>query len=155
MPLVNKFGRYITAAIISFCVLIGLISGVVFVWSVGPAIEREWFPVVGKLEILAANEIEPGVVEIEARFRKVRDCQYLSVQWNVGNPNADARQVRVQTIVDPQALNEIASPSRPLGTTIAGPWRIAMTLDDLRDNSFAILKHQCHPFWVTTTQFYP
>lgn len=138
-----------------FCAVIVMVATLWTVWAVGPSVERNWRPVVGKLEILSAVEVEPGVTEIQAQFRKIRDCEYLNVAWYVGDPNGDFRQVRVQTIVDPEMLNEIASPTRPVGTNTAGPWRIAMSLDDLQHNAFAILSHQCHPFWVTRTNFYP
>ena len=150
-----KISNLIVSGIIAFCFCVGIFSAVITVWSFGPAVERAWFPVVGKLQILRSTEIEPGITEIYAQFRKVRDCEYVSVAWYIGNPNGDFQQVRVQTIVNPDMLNEVQSPTRPLGTSNAGPWRIGMSLADLKNNSFAILSHQCHPFWVTRTNFYP
>lgn len=155
MPLSSKYSQYVISGVIAFCFCVGLMSSVIFIWSVGPTIERTWLPVVGKLEITDMIEIEPGVTEIHAKFRKVRDCEYISVAWYVGNPNGDFRQVRIQTIVDPNMLDDTETSNRPLGSSTAGPWRVGMSLDDLKNNSFAILRHQCHPFWITTTNFWP
>jgi hypothetical protein len=155
MPLTNKYFKFVISGVIAFCFCVGMFSAVITIWSVGPAVERSWLPVVGKLQIEEVVEIEPGIVEVYAHFTKVRDCTYISVAWYVGNPNGDFRQVRVITIVDPEMLNEVQSPSRPIGTSKVGPWRIGMTLTDFEKNSFAILQHQCHPFWITTTNFWP
>jgi len=155
MPRHEKWAKFAFSGVIAFCAMIGIFSAIWIVWSVGPSVERSWQPVVGKLQVLDAIEIEPGVTEIHARFRKIRDCNYLSVAWYVGNPNSEFRQVRVQTMTDDASINDIPSPNRPLGWQSAGPWRIAMSLNDFENNSFAILTHQCHPFWVTTTNFYP
>lgn len=151
----SRIGKLVFSGVIAFCAAAIFVSVMWTVWAIGPSVERAWRPVVGKLEILSRVEIEPGITEINARFRKIRDCEYVSVAWYVGNPNSDFRQVRVQTIVDPEQLQEAQAPTRPLGTSIAGPWRVAMTADDLDNNSFAILTHRCHPFWMTTTNFYP
>lgn len=151
----SQFGRLVYNGVIAFCAAVIFCSVLWTVWAIGPSIERARLPVVGKLEILSKSEIEPGVVQIEARFRKARDCEYVSVAWYVGHPNEDFRQVRVQTILDTAQLTEVQSSTRPLGTSIAGPWRIAMSMDDLENNSFAILTHRCHPFWLTTTNFWP
>lgn len=151
----SRIGKLVMACIIAFCAAIIFVAVIAFVWAVGPAAERANFPVVGKLQVLDSIEVEPGITEIHAKFTKRRDCEYVSVAWYVGHPNEEYRQVRVQTIVDEAQLQEIVSPTRPLGTSIAGPWRIAMSLNDFENNSFAILTHRCHPFWLTTTNFYP
>lgn len=151
----SRAGRLITACVISFCAAVIFVAVIATVWSVGPAVERAKLPVVGKLQVLSATEVEPGITEIQARFVKRRDCEYVSVAWFVGHPNEEFRQVRVQTIVETEQLQEINSPTRPVGTNVAGPWRIAMSLADFENNSFAILTHRCHPFWLTTTNFYP
>lgn len=150
-----NWGKLAVATVVTFCACVVAVATVWTIYAVGPAVERTWRPVVGKLQVLSAVEIEPGITEIHAQFRKVRDCEYLNVAWYVGDPNGEFRQVRVQNLVDPDALNEVISPTRPLGLSVAGPWRIAMSLDDFEHNSFAILSHQCHPFWVTRTNFYP
>jgi len=151
----SRIGKLIFTCVIAFCASIMFVAVIATTWAVGPESERKHFPVVGKLQILNAVEIEPGITEINARFTKRRDCEYVSVAWYVGHPNEENRQVRVQTIVEERQLQEVLSPSRPVGTAVAGPWRIAMSLNDFQNNSFAILTHRCHPFWLTTTNFYP
>jgi hypothetical protein len=148
------FGRLVFRGVIAFCAAIIFACTLWTVWAIGPAVERQWRPVTGKLEITSKVEIEPGVVELRARYRKIRDCEYVSAGWYVGNPNGDYREVRVQNIIETDQLR-IANTSRPVGTSDIGPWRVGMSLDELNSNSFAIITHRCHPFWLTTTQFYP
>lgn len=151
----NRLFRLTFVIVQMFCATIALFMTIWTIWAIGPAVERHFLPVVELLRIVSAVEIEPGHVEIYAQFRKVRDCRYLSISWYVGQPTKDFRQVRVQTITDDAALSDHYNPSRPLGLSNAGPWRVAIEMDDLLENSFAVLSHQCHPFWVTTTNFYP
>lgn len=148
------WGRLVYRAVIGFCAAVVFICTLWTAFSIGPAVERSRFPVTGKLEITSAEEIEPGVVELHALYRKIRDCEYVSAGWYVGSPNGDYREVRVQNIVDTDQLR-VANASRPVGTSVIGPWRVAMSLADLKNNAFAIITHRCHPFWLTTTNFYP
>lgn len=151
----SRLEKLIYVSIKAFCAAVVFVATIWTVWAVGPSAERNWQPVVGKLQILDAKEIEPGITEIHARFRKFRDCEYVGVAWYLGTPSGEFEQVRVQTIVDNEQLSENIAPTLPVGVSIAGPWRIAMSLNDLKDNSFAILTHKCHPFWLTMTNFYP
>jgi hypothetical protein len=127
-------------------------SGAFTVYAVGPALETRFFPVVSKLEILSIKPTEDGRTEIKAAFRKIRECEYVGISWFVGKRPDDFQRV---SLVLMREANDTSSPDRPLGYQRAGPWIIGIPIEDVRNNSFARLTHRCHPFWTTTTEFYP
>ena len=124
------------------------------IWTVGPSIETKRYPVVGKLEVLSAVENVEGQTVIHAAFRKFRDCEYIGIQWfKVVDPiTGSFERVPVELL---RADNDVSSPNRPVGYQKAGPWIVHLNLQEFKERSFATLTHRCHPFWPTTTNFYP
>jgi hypothetical protein len=134
------------------CGVILFFSFVFTVYAIGPALETRFFPVVSKLEILSIRPTEDGRTEVRAAFRKIRDCEYIGMSWFVGKRPDDFERVAVVLMRDP---NDTSSPNRPVGYQKAGPWIIGLPIDQVKGNSFAQLVHRCHPFWTTTTDFFP
>lgn len=122
------------------------------VYAIGPSLETRYWPVVSKLDVLSIRETAAGHTEIKAGFRKLRDCEYIGLVWFLGSRPDDFQ--RVSVILQREA-GDTSSPNRPIGYQKAGPWIIGMSPADLRGKSFAQLVHRCHPFWMTTTEFYP
>lgn len=135
------------------CAAVIFASVLYVIWAVGPAIETRFAPVVGKLQILS---IEPGqmegTTEIHAAFQKLRECEYLGISWFHGTKEGGFERVPITLL---RQEGDTSSPNRPVGFQKAGPWIIGIPPDELTGNSFAQLRHQCWPFWVTTTDFYP
>ncbi len=148
----NRFAALGVLAVKSMCATIVFFSGVFTVYAVGPAIETKYFPVVSKLEILSIKELPDGQTEIRAAFRKIRDCEYVGVSWFAGSRSEGFERVSVVLM---REKGDTSSPNRPVGYQRAGPWIIGVSPDDLRKGSFAQLVHRCHPFWTTTTDFFP
>lgn len=131
--------------------IIGLCTVGAF-YSVGPALETTYWPVVSKMQIVHMEPAEEGWVKMRVSFTKLRDCEYVGLAWFKGTRPDDFERVAVMLQRDP---SDTGSPTRPLGTQRAGPWRVAVTPEEFKYKSFAQLWHRCHPFWTTVTEFYP
>jgi len=148
----NKFAAFGVSLIKMICGSIAFFSLIFTVFAVGPALETRYWPVVSKVEIIS---IEAGVGDttiVRAAFRKLRDCEYVGTAWYEGTRPDNFERVSMTVLREP---GDTSSPSRPVGQQKAGPWVIGMPLDSLLNKSFAQLTHRCHPFWMTTTNFFP
>lgn len=107
--------------------------------------EGRWFPVVKNIEVWEIGKDENGIY-IDVRFDKVRSCRFLGISWF--NEEGSRKNVVF-------SLNEIDLPfSRPTGNgQSSGPWYL-QGVHDL-EKSRAIVSHECHPLWVTYSNFYP
>lgn len=148
----RKIGYYLLISIKTICAVVAFFGMIFTIYAVGPTLETKFYPVVSKLEIMSIAPNGTGQTEVKAAFRKLRDCEYVGIAWYVGSKTGDFERVSIQLMRDPR---DTSSPSRPLGYQRAGPWIIGMSPYDVRNNSFARLTHRCHPFWTTTTDFYP
>jgi hypothetical protein len=138
--------RSLSAAVIFLSVLYAF-------FMIAPAVETRFFPVVSKLVILShSTDPATGATTITAAFTKKRDCEYVGISWTHLLP--DNTQERVAVILG-RADGDTSSPNRPIGTTIAGPWVLPLSWDEIQHNSFAELYHKCSPLWVSRTEFYP
>jgi hypothetical protein len=122
-------------------------------WTIGPSIETARLPVVGKLEVLSVVENADHHTVIRAAFRKLRECEYIGIQWfKIEDGGQSFERVPVELLRED---NDTSSPNRPVGYQKAGPWIVHVSLAEFKERSFATLTHRCHPFWSTTTNFYP
>lgn len=142
----------ISLAVKSFSAAVIFVSTMLTIYTIGPALETRLFPVVGKLTIERMVAVDPTTTNVSAYFNKIRNCEYLGIAWYRGT-RADGFE-RVPMIVMRQDGDD-SSPNRPVGAQRSGPWQVSIPMDEIRVNSFVELKHQCHPFWPTTTEFYP
>lgn len=150
--MVRRLKHYLLVLVKMVCAVIVFFGLVFTVYAIGPTLETRFFPVVSKLQILSIASTKSGQTEVTAAFRKLRDCEYVGLAWYVGRQTDDMERVTVQLMRDP---NDTSSPNRPVGYQKAGPWVIGIPPYDVRNNSFARLYHRCHPFWTSTTDFYP
>lgn len=134
--------RLFSTAIMSLCL-------VYTIWTVGPFVETKFFPVVNKL-MISDVKLGPvdGTTQFTASFLKVRNCEYLGIGWYTDDDE------RVPVVLQ-RTVHDDDTPNRPPGFTRTGPWIVYLTHDQLMKHSHALLYHRCHPFWVTTTEFYP
>lgn len=144
--------RILRGVFVAFCAAVTFFMTTYTIWTVGPALETRFAPVVSKLTILSLDDDAEGEAVLSVAFTKLRDCEYLGIAWYEGNPAGGFTRVPV---ILQRRDGDTSSPNRPVGTQRAGPWIIGMPAADVRGNSFARLSHRCHPFWVTTTDFWP
>lgn len=152
--MVNTKGfRFVRLAVVTISAALIFVMTLYSLFIIGPWIETNFNPVVGKLQIdsIEAGE-EPGTSILHVRFNKVRDCQYLGLAWYRGTKVTSFERVPVVLVRKP---GDTSSPNRPVGIQRAGPWIVSLSPEELRQNSFAELFHRCHPFWTTKTEFYP
>lgn len=148
----SKTFAFVYWVVQTICVAVIMLCTIGLFYSVGPALETTYWPVVSKLQIKNIEVDEKKWVRIQATFTKLRDCEYVGLTWFKGQRPNDFERVPVVLQRDPL---DVGSPTRPLGTQRAGPWLIAVTPEEFKYQSFAQLWHRCHPFWTTVTEFYP
>ncbi len=86
-----------------------------------------------------------GWAEVGGSFEKLRNCTLHSLEWYwVGEDN----DVRVH-------VRRTNTPIRGEGQHTFSQLMIHMPHNEIRDNSYAIAYHKCHPLWKTETKFYP
>lgn len=147
----HKVTKLFPGVIKLFCATIVILSAVMVFYTVGPAVETRYFPVVSKLKILSIKETPDGHTEIRAAFRKIRACDYVGIAWYLGERPDNFERVPLALLRDP---SDVGSPNRPVGYQKAGPWVIGIPPKEL-PRSFGRLHHHCNPFWSTITEFYP
>ena len=132
--------------------LVIIVGGLFTLFSLGPYLETRLWPPVSKLRILSIEATGSAEATIRAEFTKLRECEYVGIAWFRGSPDGSFERVPVILL---RQEGDTSSPNRPTGTQRAGPWIIGVPAGELATNSFARLSHRCHPFWLTTTDFYP
>lgn len=139
-------------AIKAGCAAIVFAATLYTLWIVGPRAETRFFPVASKLELTSVVWNDRGQSAIvTARFIKLRPCEFIGLAWYY--QGEDKTSVRVPII----RLSNYGGPppSRPTGPQSVGPWLLLMPAAHVREQSFALIYHECHPFWTTVTAIYP
>lgn len=131
---------------------IAALSGLYTFFTAGPAIETAFFPVLSKMEIIDVQPLTRRSSAVTTRFKKMRDCEYMGIAWYSGSQAGAFERVSMVPIRDP---DDTSAPSRPTGVQQAGPWRITIPAEHVRDRSFVQVFHRCSPLWVTMSKFYP
>lgn len=107
-------------------------------------VEGRLFPVVKRAQITSVEAQGETRSVIYGTSSRLRECDFHSVDFFLGTPEASAR-------VDLEFLE--ASKNRPGGGFEFGPWLVQLTPDQF-PRAFAIVKHRCHPLWLTESLFY-
>lgn len=136
----------------AFCAAIVVAATFFTVFAVGPQVETWLFPVTDKLRILELRGDRDNRSIVHVEFEKLRPCEFVGIAWFHGDPKLGFMRVPIELR---RVTGDTSSPNRPEGLQRSGPWVISVPPDELRVNSFAVLYHRCHPFWLTTTDFFP
>lgn len=120
------------------------------IFSAGRAYEGDLLPVVGRLQI-DRIERSPGGSLIWVRFNKLRDCEFVGLAWYHGERDGVFDRARIEF----RQSGDDSAATRVTGEQRAGPWFVSIPPDEIETNSFAYLRHRCHPLWETQTPFYP
>ena len=117
-----------------------------------PWLETKYWPVVSKMQIDQMYSEGLDKTRVMASFTKLRNCDYLGIAWYRGSREFGFMRVPLELMRQP---NDVSSPNRPLGRQNSGPWIVSIPATEIYGNSFVELYHQCTPFWVTRTEFFP
>jgi hypothetical protein len=140
-----------------YALIVSLLAPVFFavasimVIGLGTEYEGTLFPVVSEARITSIEAYEGGSL-ITVEFEKRRDCKYLGISWYRGTIGGHFERVNLD--LRPQGIEPDGS-TRPTGLQRGGPWFVDIPLDEVTSNSFARIRHQCHPLYETTSIFYP
>lgn len=128
-----------------FLAILLMIISIPVVFPLMAKVEGYFYPVVSYLEIVEeAPESGRDAVVFTVRFNKVRKCDFLGINWYLGNE-------RLRLEFSPQA--DLTPPTRLPGEQGAGPWRLIGT--KRLQGTRAVVLHRCHPLWTTYTNLYP
>lgn len=131
-------------------VILWMMMSLILLHSFGPAlgrIEGKFWPVVRAAQITSVTD--DGLTSVfEGTTDKIRDCDFISIRWFVGQHDGAARSDAQLLILERDKL-------RPISPFGFGPWAVRLSEADLRGNSFAEVQHDCHMLFPTVTRFYP
>lgn len=108
-------------------------------------LEGRLWPVVDNVEVTRVMGMGETATRFWGSFDKVRECQFDSLEFYLGG---DGNGPRADFIF------EEAASERRQGAENFGPWLVQLTPDQLQNRSFSIVKHKCHPLWLTETVFH-
>lgn len=137
--------------IINLALSIGLvITFMLAVVTIGPALETRLYPVYSKFQIFSIKETADGGTEVIFRYEKLRSCPPAGVTWFIGDPGGAYRQVDFVSNRPP-----MERVNRSLGENTSVPYKIDVAPAVLINQGFATIYNNCHPFWVTRSVIYP
>ena len=108
-------------------------------------LEGRFFPVVDRTTITSAILIDEFSTEIKGGSYNLRDCTLIDVRWFIGT---------VESYSQTQLVSERGIRQGDDKEFVFGPWAVQLNANELANNSFAIMYHNCHPFWTTQTYFW-
>jgi hypothetical protein len=116
------------------------------VTTYAPEWEGSIWPVTITHQVSYTNN-KAGFFQVSGSATKVRDCDLLNtVVYVIGD--YENRTVETVNPVGPVQL-------RPLGSTFNwGPWSVVVPQYKKNILLKAVATHQCHPLWVTRTEFW-
>lgn len=138
--------------ILTVCYTLTVCFTVAAFFLITPYLETRYWPVVGKMKIEWMMDENEKQTKIYVSFTKLRNCDYMGIAWFRGNRTTGFLRVPLQLMRLP---GDVSSPNRPLGYQQSEPWIVDIPQGEIVTNSFVELYHQCTPFWVSRTEFYP
>lgn len=126
-----------------------LASGIV--WAFEDSIARLYghaFPVVSEAMLSDPRPSPPPRYAAiwHAEAAKLRDCQYVSIEWFLG-PRGGRRTQVVAEFLDPPQV-------RPQGPLVWDGLRIALDPTNVLENSHADVLHDCGWPWLVRSRFF-
>lgn len=126
-----------------------VIAAIVFLLAVTlqipQRVEGALWPVIVGTDITKTHEAGDETL-FYGRATQVRSCGFDRMEWFLDDGHNFSR-------VDVTML-ETGKIRRPGGFAF-GPWSVRLSRADLRQRTYAIVYHRCHPLWLTATKFYP
>ena len=137
---VVNFGYFLLFAMLAWLIFASMAT-------FAPSVEGRFFPVVDSIELTKIEEIEDGHSLVYGSARKTRECVYHKIEWFYGDPYGRSVLIPLK-ILEPSKI-------RPNGLFDFGPWKLSLDKNLVRNETFARVHHDCHPFWKTVTNFVP
>ncbi|WP_424967346.1 hypothetical protein [Dinoroseobacter sp. S375] len=127
---------------VALAVLVGVAAATLR--PVAGGVEGRLFPVVKRAQITSVDALGETRSVIYGTSSRLRSCAFRRVDFFLGTPEANAR-----VDLDMRETSKV----RPGGEFDFGPWLVQLTPDQF-PRAFAVVKHRCHPFWLTESLFY-
>ena len=112
-------------------------------------LEGRFFPVVNQVELISFRPTPPPVyrTEWQARGVKLRSCEFIRIEWFLGQRNAPRVGVSVEFLDPPRVWG--------VGGMTWHRLTISLSPDETLHNSHGDVLHRCpmRP-WLTRTQFF-
>lgn len=109
-------------------------------------IEGRFLPVITEFEITESVPNKFSTI-FYGGFIKKRSCVFIDIDWYVTNEENDDSKIRV-TFEEGEII-------RVPGKHAFGPWKVNTPIDNIKNYSYANVRHDCHSFWTTITKVYP
>lgn len=109
-------------------------------------VEGWLWPVVDDVVLVAGPDSERYFSRVSGSFVKLRNCEFAGIEWRLGD--RDSSIVIDFEFLDPSQI-------RLEGRQAFGPWRVKASALEIESRVFAVVRHYCHPFYATITNFYP
>lgn len=133
--------------LMGLCLLFGMVVSPV-VFTLGPIIEGRLLPVVKDTQIVTVSPEGLFKSRIWGSSHKIRErCQFKRLEWLYAPEQGTPVTAPVSFLAGTKSRGE--------GIFDFGPWVVDIADDKIKDESLVYAYHQCHPFWLTETQFYP
>jgi hypothetical protein len=114
--------------------------------TIGGGVEGRFFPVVANTHIIHSIPVGETSSRIWGEADRIRNCSFERIEWRLGTPRRSSLAA---------VKFEETAKVRDTGKFEFGPWRIALTPEQIHKRSYAVVFHRCHPLWLTETRFYP
>lgn len=112
----------------------------------GGAIEGIINPVVSVVQLdVSKDEDNDGWAEVSGDFFKLRNCNLHTLEWFWSGESGATRVPVMRS----------TTPIRDVGDQHFESLLVHMDYKQLKEHSYAIVYHECHPLWKTSTKFYP
>jgi len=110
-----------------------------------PYIEGRLLPVVTDVNIDVYQDNGDGWSVLKGSFKKIRNCNFNRLEWRYGDNQSNV----------PVALVFPETVLRKTNKYIFDGWKLQLIPENVKNKSFAVVYHNCHPLWPTITRFYP
>ena len=140
---------YVVSKIFGWASTVAVTLAFLLIWLLSlyaGKVEGALFPVVVDTKITSADRISSLNTRVTGSATKLRECSFVRIEWFLGTPKLSA--------YIPVVFEE-RSKVRTAEAFQFGPWILRMSPEEVRDFSYAIVYHKCHPLWLTETRFYP
>lgn len=130
------------AIILSVCTFISIPTFINF----ASYLETMIYPVVTEFKINSEIPTAMNHTIVAGQYEKRRNCESRGITWYLKDKKTG------QDI--PLPVNRMIVQTRPVGEYSFGPWEIWAKKEDLRNNGYAVVLHDCHPFYLTRSIVY-
>lgn len=112
----------------------------------GGDFERKYYPVMSMAEIIDIDEIDNRLSRLHITSTKLRECAWKETEWYIGEYGGRAAHVYAEHRSAPTVRGE--------GEHEWTDLYVGLNTREIRQNSYAITRHSCHPLWYSESVFF-